>query len=85
MASSRWFWSGRSWPKLVAAVGVVGLAISLCACGKEGEKTPQAAAPPPPPSPTSAMVVLVPNSAAITAASVSMASNGTEHAVNAWS
>ena len=40
MASSQWFPNGRSWAKVVTALGVVCLAISLSACdrGKEGEK-----------------------------------------------
>jgi membrane fusion protein, multidrug efflux system len=50
MALSRWFPNGRSWAKVVAALGVVWLAVSLGACdrGKEAEKKQAAPAPPPP-------------------------------------
>jgi membrane fusion protein (multidrug efflux system) len=50
MALSRWFPNGRSWAKVVTALGVMWLAISLTACdrGKEAEKKQAAPAPPPP-------------------------------------
>ena len=50
MAVSRWFLNGRSRAKVVTALGVVWLAISLTACdrGKEAEKKQAAPAPPPP-------------------------------------
>ena len=50
MAVSRWFLNGRSRAKVVTALGVVWLAVSLTACdrGKEAEKKQAAPAPPPP-------------------------------------
>jgi membrane fusion protein (multidrug efflux system) len=50
MAVSQWLLNGRSWPKVVAALGVVCLAIAVSGCerGKEGEKAKQAATAPPP-------------------------------------
>jgi multidrug efflux pump subunit AcrA (membrane-fusion protein) len=50
MAVFQWFLSGRSWPKVVTALGVVWLAVSLTACdrGKEAEKKQAAPASPPP-------------------------------------
>jgi len=50
MVGLQWFLNGRSRVKVVAALGVVGLTISLTACdrGKEADKAKQAAAPPPP-------------------------------------
>ena len=50
MALSQWFPNGRSWAKVVTALGVVWLATSLTACdrGKEAEKKQAAPAPPPP-------------------------------------
>ncbi len=57
MALSQWFPNRRSWVKVVTALGVVGLAISLSACGKEGEKAKQAAPAPPPPAVVVAEVV----------------------------
>jgi len=58
MALSRWFPNGRSWAKVVTALGVVWLAVSLSACdrGKEAEKK-QAAPPPPPPTVVVAEVI----------------------------
>ncbi len=59
MALSQWFPNGRSWVKIVTALGVVWLAISLAACdrGKEGEKGKQAAPAPPPPAVVVAEVI----------------------------
>ena len=50
MAVFQWFLSGRSRAKVVTALGVVWLAISLTACdpGKEAEKKQVAPVPPPP-------------------------------------
>jgi membrane fusion protein (multidrug efflux system) len=50
MARSQGFPNGRWWAKVVTALGVVCLAISLTACdrGKEAEKKQAAPAPPPP-------------------------------------
>lgn len=50
MAVFRSFPNGRSWAKVVTALGLVWLAISLTACdrGKEAEKKQAAPAPPPP-------------------------------------
>ena len=50
MAVFRWFLNGRSQAKVVTALGVVWLAVSLTACdrGKEAEKKQAAPAPPPP-------------------------------------
>jgi membrane fusion protein, multidrug efflux system len=50
MALSQWFPNGRSRAKVVTAIGVVWLAVSLTACdrGKEAEKKQAAPAPPPP-------------------------------------
>jgi len=59
MAFSEWFSNGRSRAKIVTAIGVVWLAISLTACeqGKEAEKAKQAAPAPPPPSVVVAEVI----------------------------
>ena len=59
MALSQWFPNRRSWFKVVTALGVVCLAISLIACdrGKEGEKAKQAAPAPPPPAVVVAEVI----------------------------
>ena len=59
MAVSQWLLNGRSWPKVVTALGVVCLVISLTGCerGKEGEKAKQAATAPPPPAVVVAEVV----------------------------
>ena len=50
MAVFRWFLNGRSRAKVVTALGVVWLAVSLIACdrGKDAEKKQAAPAPPPP-------------------------------------
>jgi membrane fusion protein (multidrug efflux system) len=53
MAGVRGFATGRSWAGVVAALGVVSLAVALAGCdrGKEaGQAKPAAAAPPPPPA-----------------------------------
>jgi membrane fusion protein (multidrug efflux system) len=52
MVVSQWFPSARSRLRLVAALGVVGLSISLAGCdrAKEDAKAKQAAVPPPPPA-----------------------------------
>ncbi len=59
MAVSQWFPNGRSRAKVVTALAVVWLAISLAACdrGKEGEKGKQAAPAPPPPAVVVAEVI----------------------------
>jgi len=53
------FPSARSRLRLVAALGVVGLAVSLAGCdrAKEDDKAMQAAVPPPPPAVVVAEVV----------------------------
>ena len=50
MALPQMFSNGRWWAKVVTAIGVVWLAVSLSACdrGKEAEKKQAAPAPPPP-------------------------------------
>jgi len=59
MAVLQWFLKGRSRVKVAAALGIVGLAVSLSACdrGKEGDKAKQAAAAPPPPTVVVAEIV----------------------------
>ncbi len=59
MVVSQWFPSARSRLRLVAALGVVGLSISLAGCdrAKEDAKAKQAAVPSPPPAVVVAEVV----------------------------
>jgi membrane fusion protein (multidrug efflux system) len=59
MAVLKWFLNARSRAKMVTALGVVGLALSLAACdrSKEADKAKQAAAAPPPPTVVVAEVV----------------------------
>jgi len=59
MAVLQWFLNGTSRFKVVTAIGVVGLALSLNGCdrGKEADKAKQAAAGPPPPTVVVAEVI----------------------------
>jgi len=59
MAVSQCILSGRSRPKVMSALGVVWLVVSLAACegGKEADKAKQAAAAPPPPAVVVAVVI----------------------------